>query len=163
MGHFHVILLLRPESFSVFLSFATKGLCYLNHTGINKYKYEKKTKRILVVEVNLSPSQKQPISLLTYFSLKIKFVPFLLASHNSMQKKDDKVGNKTTNKEKKEGKKESERERSKQMAKNKNKNKTSANFVFCAFVKNKKAVELRQVSRKICLFFLQTHFQPFSC
>ena len=34
--------------------------------------------------------------------------PKKLASHNSMQKKDDKVGNKTANKE---GKKESERER----------------------------------------------------
>ena len=38
-----------------------------------------------------------PISLFTYYSLKIKFVPFQkkLASHNSMEKKDDKVGNKT--------------------------------------------------------------------
>ena len=39
--------------------------------------------------------------------------PKKLASHNSMQKKDDKVGNKTTNKEGREGKKESEGERSK--------------------------------------------------
>ena len=38
-----------------------------------------------------------PISLFTYYSLKIEFVPFQkkLASHNSMQKKDDKEGNKT--------------------------------------------------------------------
>ena len=38
-----------------------------------------------------------PISLFTYYSLKIKFVPFQkkLASHNSMEKKDDKVGKKT--------------------------------------------------------------------
>ena len=38
-----------------------------------------------------------PISLFTYYSSKIKLVPFQkkLASHNSMQKKDDKVGNKT--------------------------------------------------------------------
>ena len=41
------------------------------------------------------------ISLSTYYSLKIQFCPFpkKLASHNSMQKKDDKVGNKTANKQ----------------------------------------------------------------
>ena len=39
--------------------------------------------------------------------------PKKLASHNSMQKKDHKVGNKTINKEGREGKKESEGERSK--------------------------------------------------
>ena len=38
--------------------------------------------------------------------------PKKLASHNSMQKKDHKVGNKTINKEGREGKKESEGERS---------------------------------------------------
>ena len=40
-------------------------------------------------------------SLFTYYSLKIIFVPFLkqLARQNSMQKKDDKVGNKTANNE----------------------------------------------------------------
>ena len=56
-----------------------------------------------------------------------------------MQKKDDKVGNKTTNKEKKEGKK-GERERKIEIDGKKKKKKTSANFLFCAFVKNKKAV-----------------------
>ena len=55
-----------------------------------------------------------------------------------MQKKDDKVGNKTTNKEKKEGKK-GERERKIEID-GKKKKKKSVNFLFCAFVKNKKAV-----------------------
>ena len=39
--------------------------------------------------------------------------PKTLASHNSMQKKDDKAGNKTANKGERQRKKESERERSK--------------------------------------------------
>ena len=39
--------------------------------------------------------------------------PKKLASHNSMQKKDDNVGNKTANKGERQRKKESERERSK--------------------------------------------------
>ena len=48
------------------------------------------------------------------FAVYILLFPEKLASHNSMQKKDDKVGN---NKGGKEGKKESERERPKKIGK----------------------------------------------
>ena len=34
----------------------------------------------------------------------------------------------------------------------------SPNFGFCACAENKKGVLLRQISRKICLFFLQNAF-----
>ena len=45
-------LILRPESFRVFLSCANYGFCHLNLAGITKFKYEqRKTKRILVVVV----------------------------------------------------------------------------------------------------------------
>ena len=55
------------------------------------------------------------MSLFICYSLKIKFFPFKKksASHNSMQKKDDKVGKKPLIKKKGKGKKESDRERSK--------------------------------------------------
>ena len=51
IGHLHenVILLLWPESFRVLLSCANWGFCYLNHTGIIKFKYERKSEKILVV------------------------------------------------------------------------------------------------------------------
>ena len=46
------ILILRPESFRVFLSCANKGFCYSNLAGITKFKYERETKRILVDACN---------------------------------------------------------------------------------------------------------------
>ena len=48
IGYIHddVILLLLPESFRVLLSFANYGFCYLNLTGISKFKYERKKERI---------------------------------------------------------------------------------------------------------------------
>ena len=60
-----------------------------------------------------------------------------------MQKKEDKVGNKTTNNEgKKQKKKARENDRNR----------------FAYAWKTKKAVKLRQISRKIWLFFLQNSF-----
>ena len=43
IGHMHddVILLLLPESFRVLLCYANYGFCYLNLTGISKFKYER--------------------------------------------------------------------------------------------------------------------------
>ena len=55
----------------------------------------------------------------------------MLASHNSMQKKNDKVGNKTANKEGKKKAREKDRNRFA---------KKSPNLDFCACVKSKKAV-----------------------
>ena len=62
--------------------------------------------------------------------------PEKLASHNSMQNKDDKVGNKTANKQLRKAKE-------KKRAREKDWNrfaKKGPNFGFCAGVKNKKAV-----------------------
>ena len=69
-----------------------------------------------------------------------------------MQKKDDKVGNKTTNKEKKEGKK-GERERKIEIDGKKKKKKTSANFLFCAFVKTRKLFNYARLVGKYAFFF----------
>ena len=71
-----------------------------------------------------------------------------------MQKKDDKMSNKTANKEGKEGEKR-ERERKIEVDSLK---KTSPNFGFCACVKNKKAVLLRQISRKKTFFLAKLVF-----
>ena len=70
-----------------------------------------------------------------------------------MQKKDDKVGKKIANKEERQRKKR-ERQRKIEIDSPKKIN----NFGFCASVKNKKVVSLRQISRKICLFSCKTHF-----
>ena len=47
IGHLHddVILLLRPESFRGFISYANYDFCYLNLTGITKFKYKSKNEK----------------------------------------------------------------------------------------------------------------------
>ena len=47
IGHLHndIILLLRPESFGVLLSCANWDFCYLNLTGMTKFKYERKNEK----------------------------------------------------------------------------------------------------------------------
>ena len=58
--HFHddIILLLRPESFRVLLSCANQGFCYLNLTGITKFKYERKNEKDSGLSSKMTPSCK---------------------------------------------------------------------------------------------------------
>ena len=58
MRHLHdgVILLLRPESFSMMLSCANWRFCYLNHPAIIKFKYKSKN------EMNSGLSSKRTSS-----------------------------------------------------------------------------------------------------
>ena len=58
--HEDVILLLSPESFRVLLSRANWDFCYLKLTGIIKFKYKRKSEKILVVS-KMSPSCKWPV------------------------------------------------------------------------------------------------------
>ena len=53
IGHLHddVILLLQPEPCKVLLSCVNKGFCFVNLAGITKFKYERRTGRILVAVV----------------------------------------------------------------------------------------------------------------
>ena len=46
-----------PESFRVLLPYENYGFCYLNLTGISKFKYEKKKN-----EMNSGPSSKKASS-----------------------------------------------------------------------------------------------------
>ena len=57
IGHMHddVILLLLPESFRVLLCYANYGFCYLNLTGISKFKYER------IKERNSGPSSQKDV------------------------------------------------------------------------------------------------------
>ena len=63
--HLHdgVILLLWPGSFGVLLSCANLCFCYLNLTGATKFKYEKKTKIILVVVLNWRHRANGPLQI----------------------------------------------------------------------------------------------------
>ena len=63
IGHLHydIILLLRPESFRVLLSCASQGFCYLNLTGITKFKYERKNEKDSGRSSKMKPSCKWPI------------------------------------------------------------------------------------------------------
>ena len=54
-------LLLRPESFRVFLSCANYAFCHLNLPGITKFKYEKKNERDSGLSSKMTPSCKWPI------------------------------------------------------------------------------------------------------
>ena len=65
IGHLHdgVILLLWPGSFGVLLSCANLGFCYLNLTGATEFKYEKKTKIILVVVVKWRHRANGPLQI----------------------------------------------------------------------------------------------------
>ena len=72
IGHLHddIILLLRPESFRVLLSSANQSFCYLNLTGMTKFKYERKN------EMNSGCSSKMmPQCLLLYFKRCIDLLP----------------------------------------------------------------------------------------
>ena len=62
---------------------------------------------------NILGKNPLPVSLLTYYSLYWLICPFpkRLASHNSIQNKDDKVGNKTANKQERQRKKKRAREK----------------------------------------------------
>ena len=77
--------------------------------------------------------------------------PKTLASHNSMQMKDDKVSNKTAYKQERQKKK---RERE---TKIKIDSQKKSKFWLLRMCEKQKSL-LRQISRKICLFFLQNSF-----
>ena len=51
----------RPQSFSVFLSWANYGFCHLNLAGITKFKYEKKNEKGSGRSSKMTPSYKWPI------------------------------------------------------------------------------------------------------
>ena len=51
-------LLLRPESFTVFLSWANYGLCHLNLAEITKFKYEKENEKYCGPSSEMTPSCK---------------------------------------------------------------------------------------------------------
>ena len=59
-------LLLRQESFRVFLSCTYYGFCHLNLAGITKFKYEKKNEKDSGRSGKMTPSCKWPISLKSY-------------------------------------------------------------------------------------------------
>ena len=54
-------LLLRPESFRIFLSCANYGFCHGNLAGITKFKYEKKNEKDSGRSSKMTPSCKWPI------------------------------------------------------------------------------------------------------
>ena len=55
-------LLLRPESFRVFLSCANYGFCHLNLAGITKYNYGKKNEKDSGRICKMTPSCKWPMA-----------------------------------------------------------------------------------------------------
>ena len=77
----------------------------------------------------------------------------MLASHNSLQKKDDKVGNRAANKEKRQRKK---TEQGRKIEIDSQKKKQVQILAF--HMKNKKTVQLHQINQKIHLFSCKTHF-----
>ena len=50
-----------PESFRVLLSCADQGFCYLNLTGITKFKYERKNEKDSGRSSKMMPSCKWPM------------------------------------------------------------------------------------------------------
>ena len=65
-------LLLRPESFRVFLSCANYGFYHLNLAGITKFKYEKKNEKDSGRSSKMTPSCKWPIRVHVASSLCFK-------------------------------------------------------------------------------------------
>ena len=124
-------------------------------------------KTVFVLNAVFSPPDKRYLVSLIFFSCyfsltlikelnRLHFVtwcclPKTLASHNSMQRKDDKVSNKTAYKQ--------ERQRKKRERETKIEIDSQKRSKFWLLrMREKQKNLLRQISRKICLFSCKTHF-----